>query len=1416
MASADEAPAMDGPAPVGGIDIDAAAPPPTDARAKDELASTTKQQPRDEARPTAAKPRLTLWDRAESVTLDRVPAAREGQAPPIGEVERDPGEVSASPAAGRDEAATAASVDAHPEVMSGADPPQASQLQGRAEAEPLTKKRRLPWGRSRKSRNATPSSSESILETRPDATSEALDLPTPAQPSYGIEPAPVPLDGEPAPADSAAPPKSWGRGKKRGDIEAPDTPNAAASPDESLTENPLPVPKAELSPPSKRQLWRKRRPTVEQVGAEVETPDAPAPSPPDEAAPVFSEVEPPSAVESSEAESARSALPEPEPPSALLLPGEESAASALREAEAPSVVGSSEAELAASAIAEGGPPPAALSPELEETAASAEIDLPPAPKRRPWRKSRQPAVESVSPGSETDEPPAGASLEGETAAAPAEAEEPRRAAKARRWRKGSRATSQSTATVQTKETPLPEDPPAKREASVLQPETSIPVKAKRWRKGRRSSTHDVDASGGEHATPLDDEQLPSVISSAPVIATPASSEPAVVAKEPPTTVEATQGGLGQVAAESPDECSSQGASTRPADDSTTAVDALAVAPVEDVDVLPAARAEQAEVADQQDSGVHAMAEDNGGPPRGSTLHDAVRPVQERPQASTAVEDPNCGRMEVAGEPAEAPTAATWMGLAHEEEKADETHDTAALGQAGFASGGPSKVAQVHDDAQPAHDGPDKSNSEAEPSSVAATEAGPATESHTLVGDGEVDSWLRPSEQLSVEPSAPEEEQISQDGLPGAAPVSAAAEGDAGSERVLGEPTGVDETLPAGRLEVSEAQLELDTLAEAAAPADRPDSAESPVSETSSSVDAVPTAEAEPVVPPQPVADEASRTKDPAPERYDDEEHDDDHLPPGGLADGDPVLSPPLGIPPNVPARPGLWAQSLNGVQVITSALRRPVPGKPTDRGAQTGVALGRTVIVNVGLTLVGLVSAGLVPLGFNLLVGRAYGPATLGAISVALGLGLFLGQIPGTISSAATKFMAESLGRGDDDRARAVFQFLLVLVLVLSLAIAGALVALAAQIEASFHVTFLAVALTAALVPTYTMYLYFKSVYYAVGQVPAYLANEVISDLAFFAALAAIYLSGASAWLLLAFVLNNAIFAGLAVRAMRGYLQDFSLTACRERLHVLRYCVINGTGTAASLGRWSLGIAIAGVFLSHASVGLFAAALAITAPLPLLPRAISLVTFAMMARLHGAGQSQSVRLLMQHSTEWLVFVLGVPSGLAILNAPAILSLLFRPSFAGAATCAGLIIAGAYVTDISRPSIDALSSTEYVRIPTVASFAGLIVSLVVWVTLIPAFGLDMAGLGFALGALVTAGIPAIFAHRRLHTDAAVFVRPAIMLVGIGLLSLLARHGALLASLLFVAGALALYGHLLQDVWGYAGRFSRRQTTVEHSA
>ena len=451
-----------------------------------------------------------------------------------------------------------------------------------------------------------------------------------------------------------------------------------------------------------------------------------------------------------------------------------------------------------------------------------------------------------------------------------------------------------------------------------------------------------------------------------------------------------------------------------------------------------------------------------------------------------------------------------------------------------------------------------------------------------------------------------------------------------------------------------------------------------------------------------------------------------------------------------------------------------------------------TVMASVGLTVLALICAGLVPLVFNLLVGRHYGAGELGEVSVVLSVTLFLGQVPGTLGAAVTKFVAEAMGRKDEITARAIFQFLFVLNLGVALLLAAALLIATPLIQSTFHIaTTRPLALGASLVVTYALYIFLKSVYYGMQRADTYVRNEFLSDVAFFLLLGAILLFNGKDWLLVPFVLNNLIFAAIGLRDLSSLFEGFSWRRVRPAPSILRYSLVTGGGTVASLSRQALVLPIAGLYLVHADVGWLAAALSLTAPLALMPRALSLVLFADMARLYGAGEAASVRRLLQNSTEWLIFLLGLLCGLVIINAGTIIGLLFQPEYRQATVAMQLIVLSAYITMVSNPAIDALSSTQYIRIPTIASWLALMASLGSWFLLIPGLSINGAASGYLAGAIVSGGMPTLFAYRRYRMSTMMLLRAGIIFGTLIITMFIAGRFQPVTSAVFAVLVCALY-------------------------
>jgi O-antigen/teichoic acid export membrane protein len=203
-----------------------------------------------------------------------------------------------------------------------------------------------------------------------------------------------------------------------------------------------------------------------------------------------------------------------------------------------------------------------------------------------------------------------------------------------------------------------------------------------------------------------------------------------------------------------------------------------------------------------------------------------------------------------------------------------------------------------------------------------------------------------------------------------------------------------------------------------------------------------------------------------------------------------------------------------------------------------------------------------------------------------------------------------------------------------------------------------------------------------------------------------------------------------------------------------------------------------------------------------------------MARLYGAGEAASVRRLLQNSTEWLIFLLGLLCGLVIINAGTIIGLLFQPEYRQATVAMQLIVLSAYITMVSNPAIDALSSTQYIRIPTIASWLALAVSLGSWFLLIPSLGINGAAAGYLAGAIVSGGMPTVFAYRRYGMRAIMFLRATVIFGALIIAMLVPGHFQPITSALFAVLVCALYARTgrsgLQQLLAKYGRSGWRRS------
>ena len=80
------------------------------------------------------------------------------------------------------------------------------------------------------------------------------------------------------------------------------------------------------------------------------------------------------------------------------------------------------------------------------------------------------------------------------------------------------------------------------------------------------------------------------------------------------------------------------------------------------------------------------------------------------------------------------------------------------------------------------------------------------------------------------------------------------------------------------------------------------------------------------------------------------------------------------------------------------------------------------MIENIALTIIALVSVGLTRLLFNAIVIRSFGPQILGNINLAISTACLFSLVASAgLGPAATKYIAEYLGKGEKENSRCSF-----------------------------------------------------------------------------------------------------------------------------------------------------------------------------------------------------------------------------------------------------------------------------------------------------------------------------------------------------------------------------------------------------------
>jgi len=382
-------------------------------------------------------------------------------------------------------------------------------------------------------------------------------------------------------------------------------------------------------------------------------------------------------------------------------------------------------------------------------------------------------------------------------------------------------------------------------------------------------------------------------------------------------------------------------------------------------------------------------------------------------------------------------------------------------------------------------------------------------------------------------------------------------------------------------------------------------------------------------------------------------------------------------------------------------------------------------IQRLGLTTIALASSGSTTLFFNLVFVRVLSPSAYGSVARTFSLGMAVAQL--TMAGLAPA-IARHVAHGDGDDNRFSRGRGAVCALCLSTA-AVSLSYLPLAFAGLAPTSALSLLLGTALAFIYATYFGFKVMLFALDWSARYAALEFLSDAIFFLTIALLAVLAPNA-AVLTFSVAYAVFIVIAVRLISRRGRGI------ERIQIDRglatYTGWASIATYASIGRFTVAVALTGAIAGSVSAGRVAAILAIIMPLFLIPQAAGVLTFADVARASGGDAGGPVRLMCRISA--LVSAATIIT--CCLFSHQVIRILLGARYDSSTSDFLILMLCVAPQIVSIPISNALAAQGAVVLNASLSVAAFVVMLIGLILLVPGQGVLGAVTAFGVSMLVT--------------------------------------------------------------------------------
>lgn len=426
-----------------------------------------------------------------------------------------------------------------------------------------------------------------------------------------------------------------------------------------------------------------------------------------------------------------------------------------------------------------------------------------------------------------------------------------------------------------------------------------------------------------------------------------------------------------------------------------------------------------------------------------------------------------------------------------------------------------------------------------------------------------------------------------------------------------------------------------------------------------------------------------------------------------------------------------------------------------------------------------LAASGSTTLGLNLVLARELDPSQYGQIVRAFAVAMAIAQISmAGIAPAAARLVAQ----GSDQAARfgrapgairiVVGVSFLTSLLYIPLAVSGLVPEGGWYLFGGLLLSWI-----------YAIYFGIKSILFALDRVHRYAIFELISDVVFFAVLAAVVGRTAEASLM-APVIAYALFILLASRYVRARARERSRVVVDRAL--LHYSGLALIATYASVARFPIIVAVAGLVGGSLLAAPVALILSLAMPFFLVPQAAGAITFAEVAREPGSAARRVPEMV-----RLVGFLAASSAVLAALFAHPALEVVGGESYGSEATALAVVLLALVPQLATIPIGNAAAAGNGVRATATISLIGFAISVAGATIAVPAFDALGAAVAVATASVVSAVLLAWYGIRRGMVRFTDF-QPTILIMLAGVIAVSSSSGHLVEAVVLAMGVLGAIG------------------------